>query len=112
LIIRLVVQVAGLNTGPFGLMRMPGRNRSHGNAAGSAGMAPGSAQKAANGDTCHREASASEFRNVRPVVAASASEEAIPFCMPCNHRRHCEEQSDEAIIRGRVRGRVTVMGRC
>src|SRR5258708_22574576 len=29
---------------PFGLMRMPGRSRVHGNAAGSAGIAPGAAQ--------------------------------------------------------------------
>src|ERR1700680_4944206 len=35
---------AGVKAGPFGLMRMPGRNRVHGNAAVSAGIAPGAAQ--------------------------------------------------------------------
>src|SRR4029077_7397463 len=34
----------GRKTGPFGLMRMPGRNRVHGSDAGSAGIAPGAAQ--------------------------------------------------------------------
>src|SRR6266852_720536 len=36
--------VSGAKAGPFGLMRMPGRNRVHGNAAVSAGIAPGAAQ--------------------------------------------------------------------
>src|SRR5450759_4181425 len=35
---------AGAKAGPFGLMRRPGRNRVHGNAAVSAGIAPGAAQ--------------------------------------------------------------------
>src|SRR5580698_8734941 len=34
----------GLNTGPFGLIRMPARNRVHGSVAVSAGIAPGAAQ--------------------------------------------------------------------
>src|SRR6266404_3394260 len=34
----------GANAGPFGLIRIPGRNRVHGNAAVSAGIAPGAAQ--------------------------------------------------------------------
>jgi hypothetical protein len=37
-------QAFGLNTAPFGLMRMPGRSRVHGSEAVSAGMAPGAAQ--------------------------------------------------------------------
>src|SRR6185437_5376500 len=36
--------VAGTKAGPFGLTRMPGRNRVHGSAAVSAGIAPGAAQ--------------------------------------------------------------------
>src|SRR5216683_2445318 len=36
--------VSGAKAGPFGLMRMPGRNRVHGNAAVSEGIAPGAAQ--------------------------------------------------------------------
>src|SRR6267378_3588987 len=36
--------VSGAKAAPFGLMRMPGRNRVHGNAAVSAGIAPGAAQ--------------------------------------------------------------------
>src|SRR5258707_13909828 len=36
--------VSGMKAGPFGLMRMPGRNRVHGSAAVSAGIAPGAAQ--------------------------------------------------------------------
>src|SRR3981081_619988 len=35
---------AGAKAGPFGLIRMPGPNRVHGNAAVSAGIAPGAAQ--------------------------------------------------------------------
>src|SRR6266851_1937206 len=34
----------GAKAGPFGLIRIPGRNRVHGNAAVSAGIAPGAAQ--------------------------------------------------------------------
>src|SRR6476661_2481959 len=34
----------GLNAGPFGLMRTPGRSRVHGSVAVSAGIAPGAAQ--------------------------------------------------------------------
>src|ERR1700680_4962724 len=34
----------GTKAGPFGLMRIPGRKRVHGNAAVSAGIAPGAAQ--------------------------------------------------------------------
>src|SRR5665213_2725024 len=36
--------VRALNTGPFGLIRMPGRSRVQGKAAVSAGIAPGAAQ--------------------------------------------------------------------
>jgi len=35
---------AGAKAGPFGLIRIPRRNRVHGNAAVSAGIAPGAAQ--------------------------------------------------------------------
>jgi len=34
----------GAKTGPFGLVRMPGRSLVHGSAAVSAGIAPGAAQ--------------------------------------------------------------------
>src|ERR1700722_13492517 len=36
--------VSGTKAGPFGLIRMPGRSRVHGNEAVSAGIAPGAAQ--------------------------------------------------------------------
>src|ERR1700738_2985030 len=35
---------SGTKAGPFGLIRIPGRNRVHGSAAESAGIAPGAAQ--------------------------------------------------------------------